>query len=291
MTQQMIETLLETLQHATPDEKGGLRKKIIAHYLQTNEIQRCERFMNETAQQDKNSADNTPFNTHSTEYLLTWAQVLNRLGRDIDAREKLVLAKNNASPQNKTNEQLSLELAKELLSLKAYRHSELWLNEVISMGNKTSNAYYHLANSLRLQHKLQPALEAINTCATIEPVHWDVHWTRAAIHLALEQHAACLEDCQAVLKQETQDATTWFRMGLCLEHLGNTEEALHAFNQSTQIDPYLFAAYTARIDIAIRLGKVDHANAALDEMVNHLEVSETVTQHWKQQIQGLQPAH
>lgn len=288
MTDTTLTALLDHLKTASPQNKGGIRKAIIAHHVQAKDYQRCERFMHEAAQEDRDLPnEGHEFDTHSTEYFIVWAQMLNRLGRDIDAKDKLIKARQNAKESDKANGQLCLELLKELFNTKAYRHCELWAQECMELGHHGSSFYYYLANALRLQHKHLPALEAINRCASKTPTHWDVYWTRAAIHLAMDNFEACLKDCEAVLEQEQGNATTWFRMGLCLEKLGRPQDALDKFRKSTSLDPYLFAAYTAQMELAVQLGQAQQAQAALAQMTEHLEVSETVTQHWGQQIQAL----
>jgi len=87
--------------------------------------------------------------------------------------------------------------------------------------------------------------------------------SRAHLNAQAERHLAALDDYDALLRLKADDARTWFNKGFVLESLGRWDEALAAFQRSTELSPELDRAWYGQGLVLIRMQRFDEAIVAL----------------------------
>ena len=84
--------------------------------------------------------------------------------------------------------------------------------------------------------------------------------SRAHLHAQAGRHQAALDDYDALLRLNADDARTWFNKGFVLELLGRWDEALAAFRRATELSPELDRAWYGLGLVLIRMQRFDEAD-------------------------------
>ena len=107
------------------------------------------------------------------------------------------------------------------------------------LGTDESNRLVAEAAALFTRGQLDDAMKKVDAAIELTPDFAEAYHVRAMIHLAGKRFDKSAEDCGRAVKLLPEHFAAWYRLGTCLEALGQTAEALDAYRKARDINPAL----------------------------------------------------
>jgi len=112
-------------------------------------------------------------------------------------------------------------------------------------GSPTVDLLMERAVSAHEGAKLERARALYDRAILLEPTYAEAYHRRAAVFLQGERYDEALRDLNAALSHEPRHFGAWSGLGMILERLGSTKEALEAYREALAIHPFLAPALRA----------------------------------------------
>jgi len=93
---------------------------------------------------------------------------------------------------------------------------------------------------------LNTAMFYLDEAQTLKPDDPDILMEKGKVLHGSGDHKAALEFIEVVLNHNEDSKVAWTYRGLCYEHIGDDGEALHSYDQVTDIDPQAYNAWVRK---------------------------------------------
>jgi tetratricopeptide (TPR) repeat protein len=137
----------------------------------------------------------------------------------------------------------------------------------------TSEDYDKLGFCYAILDQTQVALSQFETAIKMDPLNNEAMQHKQMALLKLGRYSECVELARSQLEQH-DDSQTWDLVGVGLVSMGNSEEALVAFERSLQLNPDNTSIITKVAGALIKLKRFDEALDRLDQLLvrNHRDM-------------------
>ena len=149
--------------------------------------------------------------------------------------------------------------------------------QVLRMAPRQADAIQLLGLIAQSADKHEAAIALFDKSLAIQTHNPAVYSNRANSLRVLHRREEALEDFAEAIRQDPQFANAYSNRGIVLQDLGRHEEALASFDQAIAIHPGFAAAYSNRAFSLQTLGKVE---AALENCERALQLDPNLAEAW-----------
>ncbi len=157
-----------------------------------------------------------------------------------------------------------------------YVSAETYINSAVQLAPNNYKAWYNKAILNLRQNKNKSALEAINNCLQINP-YPKAYFTRALIYQESGQIQLALNDANATLQYEPQNARALYIKADCLEQQNNLAEAIVNYTAAIQHEDTEPLFFKRR---GVAYAKTKQFNLALDDLNTAIDLNQSVGEYW-----------
>jgi tetratricopeptide (TPR) repeat protein len=240
---------IETLKAVTEDSlASGVAFYTGVSYAAVNDFQEARRHL-------ESAVDFQPSNTG---FRLHLARLLGQAGmlRDAEKHYEAILLVDSGSVPALTSLGLIANDRRD------YERSSLLFGQAVRRNPRDYLSYFHLGSALTSLGKGDSARIFLSTSLTLNHGYTPAALLLASLHYRKQEYDDALRLYTLAGQQRPENADTWYKIGLCLEKLGDHEGSVNAFRTATVLDSLSEYAFAHLGQGYFQLGRFDSAAAA-----------------------------
>ena len=157
----------------------------------------------------------------------------------------------------------------QLLAIEAYHLAEPVLERLTEMAPEDPRSWYSYGNLARLRGWWEPAVEALERAAELEPLHADTHYLLGLCYGETDAADKAAAAFQAYLSLVPDDLDALVLAGIALSDAGHFPEAMEKLERAIQLEPDSLSAIYNLAVVAFRADDVSRI-ATLEERLAEL---------------------
>lgn len=154
--------------------------------------------------------------------------------------------------------ELSKRLMDDVSEVRGLAEQAMW-QVWFRSGNGQADAMLHASMELIGAHEFNEAAKKLAAALAIVPDFAEAYNQRAIIHYHRRQFGKSIKDCKEVIKRNPYHFGALSGMGQCYQHLGNTGQAIKAYERALRINPNMEGVRRTLIQLLRADGKAIQA--------------------------------
>lgn len=130
---------------------------------------------------------------------------------------------------------------------------------VIALSSGHALAHFNLGMALRLQGKLEEAVQSLREAARLAPQREEIYAGLAHTYVEMDQPEGAAGCYRELLRLKPGDADTCFNLGMMLYRQGRLEEAVVQYRESLRFNPNVASVYDNLGSASFEQGKLEEA--------------------------------